>query len=248
MKSDRVGAAAVKLNDGRVLIVGGKSGRVVSSRHRNLSSLTPLNTAEIFDPESGTFFGTGDMTAPHYLGTATLLNDGSVLVVGGWTIRGPIVVGMRDAEVYQPETNRFFRTGSNQRRAPDEHCDATERRRGISRGRGSREGADYFVGRILFSEAASVPHAPRNFSRDGMNKSTNNSLPAFELRDARGTAQSFPSARTALLCFVKEDCPTCEMTMPLIEAAHRAFASVGRCVRDRAGRSRAMRNSSSDLR
>ena len=111
MKSDRVGAAAVKLNDGRVLIVGGKSGRVVTSRHRNLSSLTPLNTAEIFDPESGTFIKTGDMSAPHYLGTATLLNDGNVLVVGGWTIRGPIVVGMRDAEVYQPETNRFSRAG-----------------------------------------------------------------------------------------------------------------------------------------
>jgi N-acetylneuraminic acid mutarotase len=111
MKSDRVGAAAVKLNDGRVLIVGGKSGRVVTSRHRNLSSLTPLNTAEIFDPESGTFIRTGDMSAPHYLATATMLADGNVLVVGGWTIRGPLVVGMRDAEVYQPETNRFVNVG-----------------------------------------------------------------------------------------------------------------------------------------
>jgi hypothetical protein len=26
-----------------------------------------------------------------------------------------------------------------------------------------------------------------------------------------------------LLCFVKEDCPTCQLSMPLIEAAHRAF-------------------------
>ena len=111
MKSDRVGAAAVKLNDGRVLIVGGKSGRVVSSRHRNLSSLTPLNTAEIFDPEAGAFIRTGDMSAPHYLATATLLNDGNVLVVGGWTIRGPVVVGMRDADLYLPETNLFSRVG-----------------------------------------------------------------------------------------------------------------------------------------
>ncbi|MGA9721705.1 MAG: kelch repeat-containing protein [Candidatus Binatus sp.] len=111
MKSDRVGAAAVKLNDGRVLIVGGKSGRVVMSRHPNLASLTPLNTAEIFDPESGTFIKTGDMSAPHYLATATILDSGNVLVVGGWTIKGPVVVGMRDAEVYQPETNRFSRVG-----------------------------------------------------------------------------------------------------------------------------------------
>jgi peroxiredoxin len=56
-----------------------------------------------------------------------------------------------------------------------------------------------------------------------MNESTKNSLPAFELRDAHGTACAFPSARNVLLCFVKEDCPTCGMTMPLIEAAHRAF-------------------------
>jgi hypothetical protein len=111
MTSDRVGAAAVKLNDGRVLIVGGKSGRMVTGRFRNLSSLTPLNTAEIFDPESGTFIRTGDMSAPHYLATATLLNDGNVLVVGGWRIQGPVVVGMRDADVYQPETNRFYRAG-----------------------------------------------------------------------------------------------------------------------------------------
>ena len=111
MKSDRVGAAAVKLSDGRVLIVGGKSGRVVTSRHPNLFSLAPLNTAEIFDPESGTFIKTGDMSAPHYLATATMLDNGNVLVVGGWTIKGPVVVGMRDAELYQPETNLFSRVG-----------------------------------------------------------------------------------------------------------------------------------------
>src|SRR5579863_2377674 len=56
-----------------------------------------------------------------------------------------------------------------------------------------------------------------------MNDSPKNTLPAFELHDARGTSRSFPSTRTALLCFVKEDCPTCGMTMQLIETAHRAF-------------------------
>ena len=111
MTSDRVGAAAAKLSDGRVLIVGGKSGKIMTSRHPNLFSLTPLNTAEIFDPESGTFIRTGDMRAVHYLPTATMLDNGQVLVVGGWTIRGPLVVGMHDAEVYQPETNLFAQVG-----------------------------------------------------------------------------------------------------------------------------------------
>ena len=49
------------------------------------------------------------------------------------------------------------------------------------------------------------------------------SLPAFELRDSHGVAHSFPSARAVLICFVKEDCPTCGLTMPLIEVAHVSF-------------------------
>jgi hypothetical protein len=52
---------------------------------------------------------------------------------------------------------------------------------------------------------------------------TNDKLPAFKLADLAGRGHAFPTGRTALLCFVKEDCPTCGLTMPLVEAAHRAF-------------------------
>src|SRR5579863_3456362 len=48
-------------------------------------------------------------------------------------------------------------------------------------------------------------------------------LPGFSLDDAQGKVHSFPGARPALLCFVKEDCPTCVLSIPLIEGAHRAF-------------------------
>ena len=48
-------------------------------------------------------------------------------------------------------------------------------------------------------------------------------LPAFSLEDSSGDRKEFPSGRKALLCFVKEDCPTCVMAMPVIEAAGRAF-------------------------
>ncbi|MCK9520133.1 MAG: redoxin domain-containing protein [Dehalococcoidia bacterium] len=48
-------------------------------------------------------------------------------------------------------------------------------------------------------------------------------LPAFRLTDAAGVERQFPGGRRALLCFVKEDCPTCHLSMPLIEQAHRAF-------------------------
>lgn len=50
-------------------------------------------------------------------------------------------------------------------------------------------------------------------------------LPAFTLADPAGATHAFPSGRVGLLCFVKEDCPTCQLSMPLIEAAHTAFAA-----------------------
>ena len=50
-------------------------------------------------------------------------------------------------------------------------------------------------------------------------------LPEFSLKNFAGGEREFPSGRHALLCFVKEDCATCQMTMPIIEATHGAFAS-----------------------
>ncbi len=49
-------------------------------------------------------------------------------------------------------------------------------------------------------------------------------LPAFLLEDDAGRSSSFPGERPALICFVKEDCPTCNEVMPVIEAFYRAFA------------------------
>src|SRR5438105_7746319 len=49
--------------------------------------------------------------------------------------------------------------------------------------------------------------------------------PHFALADQSGCVVTLPTGRPALLCFVKEDCPTCGLSLPLIEAAHGAFSS-----------------------
>ena len=48
-------------------------------------------------------------------------------------------------------------------------------------------------------------------------------LPRFTLADSGGATRAFPTGRPSLLCFVKEDCPTCVLSMPLVEAAYRTF-------------------------
>src|SRR5438270_2960220 len=47
----------------------------------------------------------------------------------------------------------------------------------------------------------------------------------FALADQSGRVLRFPTGRPALMGVCKEDCPTCALSLPLIEAAHGAFAS-----------------------
>ena len=47
--------------------------------------------------------------------------------------------------------------------------------------------------------------------------------PAFTLAEANGAARSFPTGRHSLLVFLKEDCPTCVLSAPLVDAAGASF-------------------------
>lgn len=48
-------------------------------------------------------------------------------------------------------------------------------------------------------------------------------LPAFLLADEAGNEKSFPAGRPAVVCFVKDDCPTCHVVMPVLDALNRAL-------------------------
>ena len=46
----------------------------------------------------------------------------------------------------------------------------------------------------------------------------------FSLKNSVGNDVSFPSGRKSLVCFVKEDCPTCREVMPVLSAINTAFS------------------------
>ena len=104
MTTPRAGATATLLANGKVLIAGGFGPGV--------SSLPRLNSAELYDPLTGTFAATGSMVVPRILHTSTLLNNGSVLIVGGTDSSTGGGAAVASAELYDPSTGTFKLTGS----------------------------------------------------------------------------------------------------------------------------------------
>ena len=47
--------------------------------------------------------------------------------------------------------------------------------------------------------------------------------PGFTLTDLEGSVHQFPTGRPSLICFVKEDCHTCNLVAPILEAFHQTW-------------------------
>jgi N-acetylneuraminic acid mutarotase len=86
---------AVRLNTGKVLVVGGSTGTVTKS-------------CELYDPAAGTWSAATSMNVARYWNGTTLLKDGKVLVTGGTQTRFPI----NSAELYDPTANTWTLTGN----------------------------------------------------------------------------------------------------------------------------------------
>ena len=115
MTIDRFGHAAVRLPDGRVLIVGGTQ-LVLGQPGKTLAS------AEIYDPKTGRFHSTrNSLTVPRGRPTATLLANGRVLIAGGQNGEET----PRSAELFDPKTETFTPLSASLITGRMAHSDAT---------------------------------------------------------------------------------------------------------------------------
>lgn len=92
----REGQAAVRLVDGRILVIGGTVPFIGTCP----MACVPPETAsvEIYNPSTGKFSPNGSLVVPRTNGQALPLNDGRVLVSGGWIDYG----NSSSLEIYDP--------------------------------------------------------------------------------------------------------------------------------------------------
>jgi N-acetylneuraminic acid mutarotase len=91
----RTSHTASVLTNGKVLVTGGETHGV-------------LNTAELYDPSTGTWSVTGSMKDGRAFHTASVLTNGKILVTGG---TGDDDLGLNNSELYDPSTGTWEITG-----------------------------------------------------------------------------------------------------------------------------------------
>ncbi len=91
---ENVDAGAVLLPGGKVLIAGGAASAAQGS---------PVTTAQLFDSLTGAWSATGSLNTPRENHTMTLLQDGTVLVTGGFDGANPL----NSTELYDPTTGHW---------------------------------------------------------------------------------------------------------------------------------------------
>jgi len=90
---------AVLLTNGKVLVIGGYTGKT-------------LSTCELYDPTVGTWSPTGSLTISRSRASATLLPNGNVLVAGGYSSQNASTEITSSCEIYDPYIGSWALTSS----------------------------------------------------------------------------------------------------------------------------------------
>jgi N-acetylneuraminic acid mutarotase len=98
----RTGHTATLLQNGKVLVVAGTIAGFSDSSY--------LASAELYNPATGEWSSAGSLAVGRGGHTATLLQNGKVLVAGGYGTAS--FVGFSDVEIYDPTTNSWSAAGS----------------------------------------------------------------------------------------------------------------------------------------
>ena len=104
MSIPREGHTATWLDPG--VVTGALGGKVLIAGGGD--SHAPSNTAEVYNPQTGTFTPAGSMSTPRMLQAAVLLPNGQVLVAGGQSSETDFLIS---AELFNPATSSFSPTG-----------------------------------------------------------------------------------------------------------------------------------------
>lgn len=110
----RSNPAMVPLGDGRVLIAGGDSAPPGAD---NSCTFASVSTGVVLDAQTGLTVSAGPMVVPRWRPRGVLLPDGRVLVVDTLAAL-PMIGATTVAELYDPVTNRFIRTGDRTTSSP----------------------------------------------------------------------------------------------------------------------------------
>ena len=116
LDTGRVGHTATLLSDGRVLVAGGAELKDGNGDFTDPDALKAVyDSAEIYDPTSGTFDQVGAtgvggrLTTARAFHRAVLLPDGRVALFGGYTLgAGGQPEPLSSVEVFDPETGLFY--------------------------------------------------------------------------------------------------------------------------------------------
>src|SRR5262245_47628639 len=103
---------ATLLPNGKVLVAGG----CCTFGFNDQRTVNTINTAELYDPSTGSWSATGSLSMAHQDQSATLLPDGKVLLAAGFATNMPLNFGLytllNTAELYDPSTGTWSITSS----------------------------------------------------------------------------------------------------------------------------------------